>query len=486
MLPASETEAGEQAAASLRRLGAHFKELLRAAKEEAALAVRVFGDVGGGCAAQLVRRLLEQRVGMALERALEPSRRRVDAERVSSGLPNDTHLRLSRLLLLAGAAERVSELGVRLSQLPGCGVGGLDVAAASGELFTQWREGYLEEELSVQDALADGGAGSFEGAEARLARAPDAIARAALLLLAPRAIAHGVARLCAALCESVASQLVAGLEAESAHSAGLCRAHSAALPAAQVVAEGAGMLLSAVGRAAAVAQLLHAHLAEHAAPLLAADKSAVTQGAAAARASGVAIESALCSALLQAAAAGASGLERMLQGQAKADFAPRALGLTGGANDAANAGLGADMPTVACMRVMQFARLVHAASAPLNARNRAALCVSLATRLVAALEAHCGRFSYTPAGGLRLRRDLEEYCHLLEADFALPESAEQLRRLAELRALAALLVAPPMALTALVNGEGLGVAVRREEAIRWLSLRADYHRTERPFRQLTV
>jgi hypothetical protein len=169
--PSGEAEAGEQAAASLRRLGAHFKELLRAAKEEVALAVRVFGEAGRGCAAQLVQRLLEQRVRAALERAL-----------CSIGETDDLYRRLAHLLLLAGAAERAAELASRLAQLPGCGGdGSFDATTAVGELFTQWREGYLEEELSVQEALAVGV--SMESAERRLARAPDALARAALLLL---------------------------------------------------------------------------------------------------------------------------------------------------------------------------------------------------------------------------------------------------------------------------------------------------------------
>jgi len=473
--PSGEAEAGEQAAASLRRLGAHFKELLRAAKEEVALAVRVFGEAGRGCAAQLVQRLLEQRVRAALERAL-----------CSIGETDDLYRRLAHLLLLAGAAERAAELASRLAQLPGCGGdGSFDATTAVGELFTQWREGYLEEELSVQEALAVGV--SMESAERRLARAPDALARAALLLLAPRAVAAGAARLCSALCEGVAAGVVAGQEAAATQAGLSCRAHAASTPATQVVSEGAGALIAAAGLAANAAGTLHDCLAHQAAPLLAADAAAVAQAAAAARVAGNRMDTTICGTLLQAAATGALALERVLQAeQAKADFAPRALGLGGGAGDASGTGLGADRPTVACMRVAQLARLICSAAAPLDARNRTALFFSLASRLVAALETHIGRFSYTPAGGLRLRRDLEEYSTLLEGDLLLSPAAEQPRRLAELRALANLLVAPPTALTALVNGEGMGVAVQREEAVRWLPRRADYRRGERPFRQLTA
>ena len=85
---------------------------------------------------------------------------------------------------------------------------------------------------------------------------------------------------------------------------------------------------------------------------------------------------------------------------------------------------------------------------------------------------------------MRLRRDLEEYAELLDKAWALPPTCEPLRRIAELRALAQLLVAPPTALTALVNGEGLGLAVRREEALRWLARRSDFRARERPFKTL--
>ena len=481
--PQTEAEAAEQAAASLRRLGAHFKELLRAAKEECSLAVRVFGPAGRGCSAQLVQRLLEQRVCAALERALV-----THSDGGGGGAAVDAYGRLSHLLLLAGAAERVAELAQRLALLPGCGGGGgFDAVVAASDLFVPWREGYLEEEGTCQAALGAGDPIGVEGAEARLARAPDALARAALLLLVPRAAAAGTAQLCAELCERVSTSLVAGLDAASAHAASLCRAHSASTPAAHVVAEGAGALLKATGRTAEVAQRLQQHLALRAAPLLSADPGAAAHAAAAARAAGTVLEGALCSSLLQATAAGTAAMERTLQAeQAKADFAPRALGLSGGIGDTPGAGLGADRPTVACFRVTQLARLLRAAAAPVDGRNRAALCASLAGRLVAALEVHCARFSYTPAGGLRLRRDLEEYASLLEAadGFGMQPSDEQPRRLAELRALASLLVAPPTALTSLVNGEGLGVAVRREEAVSWLPRRADFRRGERPFRML--
>ncbi len=45
-------------------------------------------------------------------------------------------------------------------------------------------------------------------------------------------------------------------------------------------------------------------------------------------------------------------------------------------------------------------------------------------------------------------------------------------------------MAPRPALAGLLGGEGLGAAVQREEALRWLALRADFRKNDRVFSAL--
>jgi len=465
--PASEAEACAVAAAAVRRLGAQFKELLRGAREEAGTVQAVF-PAPAAVMATLVRRLLEQRVRGALEGALERAEWGAEAPAAS---------RLARLLLLAGAYERTAELADRLQQLPG----GLEARGAVEELFGGWREGYLEAEMACQRALGEADPFGCPGAQARLARAGDALARTALLLRAPRPRAAATAALVHALCVELIRQVRAGLDGACAAAALRCRAHGAATPAAAAVAEGCGSLVQEAGAACAVMAALRTHLADCAAPLLAGDAGARATAADSARQAGAFVEAALSSTLATAVAQAGAALERVLAAeQSRADFAPKAVGAAGGAPPALE-GLAADRPTVACLRACALLALVRdGAAAALDGRNAAALLAALAERLVAAAEVHWGSFRFSPQGGLRLKRDVAEFAQLLGL-WGLPPLAAPQRRLAELGALASLTVAPTAALAGLVNGEGLGLAVRREEALRWLALRADFRKGERPF-----
>ena len=429
----------------------------------------------GAVMSTLVQRLLEQRVRGALEVAIPPPLPS-DAPALTAAPP-----RLARLLVIAGAYERTMELAARLATLPGCGGVPLDAVAAADELFVTWRERYLDDELVTQRGLGEGDPFGTAGAEARLSRAGDALARCALLVRAPSARAAAAAALLHALCADVIRHVRAGLDGACAAAQMRIRQHTPTTPAATVVAEGAGAMLEEAGRVCTFVTAFQAHLAE-AAHLLTSDMSARVAAADSARQAGLFLEAALASCLQSAMTAAAAAAERTLTAeQAKSDFAPKPVGKS---SDDAAPELAADRPTVACMRVVLLLGRVHAAaSSALDGHNCLALCSALAERLLAVLEQHLLAFRYTPAGGLRLKRDLAEYGTQLSAWGVLPGAPSQ-RRLAELGALANLLVAPRPALEGLLGGEGLGLAVRREEALRWLALRADYKKGERPFSQL--
>ena len=264
-----------------------------------------------------------------------------------------------------------------------------------------------------------------------------------------------------------------------------CKAHGPGTTAQVAVADGPAALLQEAGAAAAVMAELRTHLAQRAAPLLAADAGARATASDIARQTGTFVEASLGATLTAAVGHSATALERLLAAeQAKADFAPKlVMGLGGAAPTEGQ--LSADRPTVACYRCVSLLALVRKAAvdAGLDDRNVAALCAALGDRAVSVLDTHFAGFKFTPAGGLRLKRDVTEYAALLTGWGMHPTSAA-LTRLAEIGALANLLVAPLTALPGLVNGEGLGVAVRREDALAFLSRRSDYSKSKTPFAQL--
>jgi len=474
--PTNETEAIAAATDVVRSLGTQFRDLLRSAREEAVTVAAIFPAAGTVCST-LVQRLLEQRVRGALEAAIPPPLP-ADAPALTAASP-----RLARLLIIAGAYERTMELASRLASLPGCSGAPLDAVAAADELFVTWRDRYLDDELMTQRGLGEGDPFGTAGAEARLPRAGDALARCALLVRAPSARAAAAAALLHALCADIIRHVRAGLDGTCAASQTRIRLHTAATPAATVVAEGAGAMLEEAGRVCTFVAAFQAHLAE-AAQLLTGDSGARAAAADSARQAGLFLEAALASCLQSAITAASAAGERTLTAeQAKSDFAPKPVGRS---SDETAPELTADRPTVACMRVVLLLGRVHAAaSGALDAHNCLALCSALAERLLVTLEQHLLAFRYTPAGGLRLKRDLAEYGSQLSAWGVQPGALPQ-RRLAELGALANLLVAPRPALVGLLGGEGLGLAVRREEALRWLTLRTDYKKSERPFSQLAA
>ena len=348
-----------------------------------------------------------------------------------------------------------------------------------------WRERYLDEELQTQRLLGESDPPGCPGATARLARVPDALARCALLVRSPRGRASACAALVHSLCVELIRTVRASLDNAVVQAGAKCKAHGPGTTAQVAVADGPAALLQEAGAAAAVMAELRTHLAQRAAPLLAADAGARATASDIARQTGTFVEASLGATLTAAVGHSATALERLLAAeQAKADFAPKlVMGLGGAAPTEGQ--LSADRPTVACYRCVSLLALVRKAAvdAGLDDRNVAALCAALGDRAVSVLDTHFAGFKFTPAGGLRLKRDVTEYAALLTGWGMHPTSAA-LTRLAEIGALANLLVAPLTALPGLVNGEGLGVAVRREDALAFLSRRSDYSKSKTPFAQL--
>ena len=346
---------------------------------------------------------------------------------------------------------------------------------------------------------------------ARCARAADAFARAGLLLPSPKArggaASQLVVQLCgsfsdacfAALTTSVAAAQARAKAAPPAQQGGGGAAPGAAgsgagavgggLAVSKLVASTAGAILAECASVRSASDALASLLASSASPLLAGGDAASRAAAGeAARSAGAAAEAALRAAAEAAASAAAAAATRALaELQSKADFAPKSVG--GGAGVSGSSGaergdkaaassgfrhlaMSADRPTVACYRVAaalgDAAKTAHAC---LDAPNGAALCARLAERLVATLEAHFtgSGFKYTPAGGLRLKRDCAEYAGALSS-WGVPPGSAPCLRLGEVARLADLLVAPVGTISILVAGfDGA-----RDEALRWAAMRADH------------
>lgn len=471
----SEHEAVALATERVKALGAQFRDLLRGARDDATTVSAVFPNPGA-VMATLVQRLLEQRVRGALEGAIPLPPPAEEALHVTA--PQ----RMARLLVIAGAYERTMELAARLAALPGCSGSQLDASASADDLFVTWRDHYLDDELLTQRGLGEGDIPGVAGAEARMARAEDAMARCALLVRTPSARASAAATLLSALCVDVIRHCRAGIDSAAASAAALTKLHSATTPAATVVSEGAGALLGEAGSIRRFMAAFQEHLAAGAAPLLAAEPRARAAAADSTRQAGVFIEGALAACLQAAVEAASCAVERTLGAeQSRLDFTPRAVG-SGSALPPAE--MSADRPTVACTRaVLLLDRVQAAAAGALDAHNCSVVCAALASRLLSFLEGHLAAFRYTSPGGLRLKRDLAEYSRMLLSWGLSPTSAAQ-ARLAELSALTNLLVAPRPALAGLLGGEGLGLAVSRDEALRFLALRDDYRRNDKAFTQL--
>ncbi|KIY95316.1 Exocyst complex component 5 [Monoraphidium neglectum] len=150
-------------------------------------------------------------------------------------------------------------------------------------------------------------------------------------------------------------------------------------------------------------------------------------------------------------------LERVLYSeQRRADFVPR--------DDA----LSFDRPTSAClMGTGMLSALGAAAHDTLEGPNLTALLSEVGRRTHAVLLQHMGRYTYSPTGALKWKKDVAEYAEALGA-YGVPAVDEEM---AALQQTVNVLVVAPESLMGLVNGS---LRMAHRDALRVISLREDF------------
>lgn len=150
-------------------------------------------------------------------------------------------------------------------------------------------------------------------------------------------------------------------------------------------------------------------------------------------------------------------LERVLSSeQRRSDFMPR--------DDT----LSFDRPTSACLLgTALLSALGGAAKDTLDGNNLRAFLAEVARRCYQLLLTHMTRFSYSPTGALKWKKDVSEYAEVL-AGYGVPAADEDM---AYLQQLLNVLVVAPDSLLGLVNSS---LRMAHRDALRYISLREDF------------
>jgi len=120
----------------------------------------------------------------------------------------------------------------------------------------------------------------------------------------------------------------------------------------------------------------------------------------------------------------------------------------GGATAAAAAAM--DRPTTACTAVVALLEAVgEQAVEHLHGSNLSSFLTELSCRTAAAVEAHALRFTFSPEGALRWRRDITEYAECMTSRLGARGSVSAFE---DIQALASLLFVAPESLPGLLDG----------------------------------
>lgn len=93
--------------------------------------------------------------------------------------------------------------------------------------------------------------------------------------------------------------------------------------------------------------------------------------------------------------------------------------------------------------------------------------VQMASRMASLLQTHMQRYSYSPTGALRWKRDITEYTDCIRALHA-PSASESF---AELAALVNILLVAPEKLLGLIDGS---LRISHQQALKYIKLREDF------------
>ncbi|KAG6490950.1 hypothetical protein ZIOFF_052282 [Zingiber officinale] len=125
-------------------------------------------------------------------------------------------------------------------------------------------------------------------------------------------------------------------------------------------------------------------------------------------------------------------------------------------------------PTNACIRVVAYlSRVLESAFSALEGLNKQSFLTDLGNRLHKGLVNHWQKFTFSPSGGLRLKRDITEYGEFVRS-FNAPSIDEKFEQLS---IVANAFIVAPESLASLFEGTPPSI---RKDALRFIQLREDF------------
>lgn len=472
-----------------------YKEIADTVRKEAATITAVFPSPNEVMAI-LVQRVLEQRVTTILDRIIvKPS--------LASLPPLEGGL-LQYLRILAVAYDKTKELAKDLQSI---GCGDLDIEGLTESIYVAHKDEYTEfEQASLrqlfqskmaelraeakQQSESTGSIGRAKGAS--LTTSPqqqisvtvvtefvrwneEAITRCTLLFSQPTTVAANVRSIFACLLDQVSQYLTEGLDRarESLNEAAALRDRyvigtsvsrrvAAAAASAQEVAASAGessfrSFMIAVQRCTSSVAILQQYFSNTISRLLLPVDGAHPSACEDMGSAVSVVEAAAHKGLLQCIDTVMSEVERLLSSEQKAtDYRTPD---DGAAPD--------HRPTNACIRIVAYlSRVLEVAFSALEGLNKQSFLTELGNRLHKGLLNHWQKFTFSPSGGLRLKRDITEY-----GDFVRSFNAPSIDEKFELLGIVAnVFIVAPESLASLFEG----TPSIRKDALRFIQLRDDY------------
>lgn len=472
-----------------------YKEIADTVRKEAATITAVFPSPNEVMAI-LVQRVLEQRVTTILDRIIvKPS--------LASLPPLEGGL-LQYLRILAVAYDKTKEMAKDLQSI---GCGDLDIEGLTESIYVAHKDEYTEfEQASLrqlfqskmaelraeakQQSESTGSIGRAKGAS--LTTSPqqqisvtvvtefvrwneEAITRCTLLFSQPTTVAANVKSIFACLLDQVSQYLTEGLDRarESLNEAAALRDRyvigtsvsrrvAAAAASAQEVAASAGessfrSFMIAVQRCTSSVAILQQYFSNTISRLLLPVDGAHPSACEDMGSAVSVVEAAAHKGLLQCIDTVMSEVERLLSSEQKAtDYRTPD---DGAAPD--------HRPTNACIRIVAYlSRVLEVAFSALEGLNKQSFLTELGNRLHKGLLNHWQKFTFSPSGGLRLKRDITEY-----GDFVRSFNAPSIDEKFELLGIVAnVFIVAPESLASLFEG----TPSIRKDALRFIQLRDDY------------
>uniref|UniRef100_A0A0E0BQT7 Exocyst complex component Sec10 n=1 Tax=Oryza glumipatula TaxID=40148 RepID=A0A0E0BQT7_9ORYZ len=452
-----------------------YKEIADTVRREATTIMAVFPSPNEVMSI-LVQRVLEQRVTAILDKLLiKPS--------LANLPPIEEGGLLHYLRVLAVAYDKTKELAKELQSI---GCGDLDIEGLTESIFVSHKDEYTEfEQASLrqqyQSKMAELRAEAKQQSESTgtIGRSNGAAVTTSLQqqisVTVPATVAANVRSIFACLLDQVSQYLTEGLDRarESLNHAATQRdryvigtsvsrrvATAAANAAEAAAAAGESSFRSfmiAVQRCASSVAILQQYFSNTISRLLLPVDGAHPSACEDMGSAVSVVEAAAHKGLLQCIDTVMSEVERLLSSEQKAtDYRTPD---DGAAPD--------HRPTNACIRIVAYlSRVLEVAFSALEGLNKQSFLTELGNRLHKGLLNHWQKFTFSPSGGLRLKRDITEYGEFVRS-FNAPSIDEKFELLG---IMANVFIVAPESLASLFEG----TPSIRKDALRFIQLRDDY------------